>query len=150
METNSDRIEIVRLREEHIPALTEMDAGIFSDPWSEKNYRDLLGNPYYHYYVALKGNQIAGFAGMAVSLDEADIDRVMVAKDMRRLGIAGLLLEKLFELGGDLGVRSYTLEVRVGNGAAIKLYEKHGFRAEGVRPNFYEKPREDALIMWRR
>ena len=54
------------------------------------------------------------------------------------------------EEGCRAGLNAYTLEVRVSNTAAIGLYEKLGFVSEGIRPNFYEKPAEDAMIMWKR
>jgi hydroxylamine reductase (hybrid-cluster protein) len=60
------------------------------------------------------------------------------------------MLEELLRLGAERGITAYTLEVRVSNAPAIRLYEKFGFVSEGIRPGFYEKPTEDAMIMWRR
>ncbi|MBP5282740.1 MAG: ribosomal protein S18-alanine N-acetyltransferase [Lachnospiraceae bacterium] len=119
-------------------------------PWSEKAFADLLTHDYCHYLVAEKDGEPVGFAGMTVSCGEGEIDKVMVAPSCQRQGIADALLTALFELGKEIGVTAYTLEVRVSNEPAIRLYEKHGFRSEGVRPRFYEKPTEDALIMWKR
>lgn len=144
-------IRIVPLEEGHVAALALLEAEVFSDPWSEQAYLDLLRHSYCHYLVAedSQGNPV-GFAGMTVSLDEADIDKVMVAPTSRRQGIADRLLEEVMKLGGELGVRDFTLEVRKGNQPAIRLYEKHGFISEGIRPGFYSNPREDALILWKR
>src|SRR5207253_181030 len=69
--------------------------------------------------------------------------------DHRRRGIATLLLDRLFEVTAGEGRRGYTLEVRVSNANAIRLYERMGFRARGVRRGYYTDNREDALIMWR-
>lgn len=143
-------LEIVAYDEKHAAALAQLEKENFADPWSEKAYLDLRKHGYCHYFVALRDKLPVGFAGMTVSLDEGDIDKVMVSKDERRKGIASLLLERIFEEGEALGVRDYTLEVRKGNLPAIALYEKHGFVCEGIRPNFYSNPKEDALIMWRR
>jgi len=72
-----------------------------------------------------------------------------VAPKHRRRHIAAGLLERLFELTADEGRRGYTLEVRISNDVAIKLYEQAGFKARGVRRGYYTDNREDALIMWR-
>ena len=147
----SSEIKIVPLAERHIPELAGLEAEVFTDPWSEKSFRDLLKHSYCRYLVAedAKGHPV-GFAGMTISFDEADIDKVMVAPKMRRRGIADRLLEKVMEQGKECGVQSFTLEVRRGNQPAIALYQKNGFVSEGIRPNFYSNPREDAVIMWKR
>ena len=144
-------IRIVPLEEKHIPVLAVLEAESFSDPWSEQAYRDLLHHDYCHYLVAEdpKGYPV-GFAGMTVSFDEADIDKVMVAGKARRRGIADSLLKEVMGLGKELGVKNFTLEVRKGNLPALALYEKNGFVSEGIRPNFYSNPKEDAVILWKR
>ena len=91
-----------------------------------------------------------GCCGYTVICNEADIDNVVVAGQYRGRGIGQAMLEELIARGEAQGVEAFTLEVRVSNGAAIHIYEKAGFRSEGIRPGFYEKPREDAMIMWRR
>ena len=141
---------IVPLREEHAPALAGMEERLFSQPWSEKAFRELLAHDYCHYLVAEREGEPVGFAGMTVSFGEGEIDKVMVDPSWQRHGVADALMKALFELGESIGTSEFTLEVRVSNKPAIRLYEKHGFRSEGVRPRFYEKPTEDALIMWRR
>lgn len=146
----NDSIKIVLLAKEHVPRLAEMERELFSLPWSERAFQELLTHEYCHYLVALKDGVPVGFAGMTVLADEGDVDKVMVDPAFQRSGVADRLLGELFRLGDALGVTAYTLEVRVSNVPAIRLYEKHGFQGEGVRPGFYEKPAEDALIMWRR
>ena len=74
----------------------------------------------------------------------------MVAEKFRGRGIASRLLQELMVRGNAQGVEAYTLEVRVSNSIAIHVYEKLGFVSEGIRPDFYERPTEDAMIMWRR
>lgn len=141
---------IVPLREEHAPALARMEEKLFSQPWSEKAFRELLTHDYCHYLVAEREGEPIGFAGMTVSFGEGEIDKVMVDPSWQRKGVADALMNALFELGEKVGASEFTLEVRFHNDPAIRLYEKHGFRSEGVRPRFYEKPVEDALIMWKR
>ena len=142
--------KIVPLEEKHVPELADIEAALFSLPWSEKAFSDLLKHDYCHYLVAEENGEPVGFAGMTLLGDEGDIDKVMVEPRHQRKGIADALLEALFALGKEKGAATYTLEVRASNEPAIRLYEKHGFVSEGVRPRFYEKPIEDALIMWKR
>ncbi len=138
------------LREEDIEALARIEAESFRMPWSARDFADLLRHDYCLYLVAEADGVPVGCAGMRESFGEGNIDNVVVARDYRGLGIAQKLLAELFVRGRERGVEAYTLEVRVGNAAAIHVYEKAGFVAEGVRPGFYERPREDALIMWKR
>lgn len=156
----TETLKIVPLQESHIEALAAMEQEIFSQPWSEQAFRDLLTRDYCHYLVAeladgtdgesKRRSRPVGVAGMVVLSGEGDIDKVMVAPDARRRGIADRLLKELLQSGRQQGVTSFTLEVRKSNEAAICLYEKNGFVQEGVRPRFYEKPVEDALILWLR
>ena len=73
-----------------------------------------------------------------------------VAPAYRRQGVAGTMLTQLLEQGKHRGIESFFLEVRRSNLSARRLYEKLGFCGDGIRKNFYEKPREDAVIMWKR
>lgn len=153
-------LRIVPLQEEHIEALAALEQEVFSQPWSERAFRELLTRDYCHYLVAELAEEgdgeekgaghPVGMAGMLILSGEGDIDKVMVAPDVRRLGIADRLLKELLQSGRQQGVTEFTLEVRKSNEAAIRLYEKNGFVQEGVRPRFYEKPVEDALILWNR
>ena len=102
------------------------------------------------YYVAEEGNRIVGSLGVTNVLSEGNINNVVVDESYRGQGIATRMMDLLFEEGEKMGIVDYTLEVRVSNEAAIALYEKMGFVSEGIRPRFYEKPVEDAMIMWRR
>lgn len=133
-----------------VPALAKMEQEIFSMPWSEQNFADLLTRDYCLYLVAEKADEIVGFAGLTKLDNEGDIDKVMVREDCRGEGVSSILMEYLLEEGRKRGIEAFTLEVRVGNVPAIGLYTKYGFVSEGIRPRFYDKPVEDALIMWLR
>ena len=143
-------IEIRELREEDIGALARIEAEVFSLPWSAAAFRGLLSSPYCTYLVALADGAVAGGAGYTALYGEASIDNVAVAEEFRNQGIGHALLQALIDRGEAEQVEAFTLEVRVGNREAIRLYEKFGFQSEGIRPRFYEKPIEDAMIMWRR
>lgn len=139
-----------KLREGDIPELARIEAESFSMPWSADAFRELLDRPYCTYFVALADGQLVGCCGYTDTCHEANIDNVVIAPGYRNLGIAQALLQRLMEHGRTSGIEAYTLEVRVSNLAAIHIYEKFGFKSEGIRPGFYEKPVEDAMIMWRR
>lgn len=143
-------IEIRELREEDIETLAQIEAEVFSMPWSANAFRELLGNSYCTYLVALIEGEIVGGAGFTALCGEANIDNVVVSEKYRRQGVGQALLREMISRGEAEQAQAFTLEVRVGNEAAIRLYEKFGFRSEGIRPRFYEKPVEDAMIMWRR
>lgn len=144
------QIEIRKLQEEDIEPLSRIEAETFSMPWSPQDFRDLLDRDYCTYLVALAEGEVAGCCGMTNSCHEGNIDNVVVAERFRRRGIAGGMLKELIRMGEEAGITAFTLEVRVSNAEAIHLYEKLGFVSEGIRPRFYEKPTEDAMIMWRR
>lgn len=96
------------------------------------------------------GTKIAGMIGLELIAGDGEISNVAVLPQYRRQGIAHALMEQVLSEGQQEGCTAFTLEVRAGNTAAIALYESFGFRTEGVRKGYYEKPAEDALILWRR
>ncbi|MCM1065606.1 MAG: ribosomal protein S18-alanine N-acetyltransferase [Eubacterium sp.] len=146
----SGQIEIRQLQEADIEPLSRIESESFSMPWSPQDFRDLLIRDYCIYLVALVDGEVAGCCGMTNLCQEGNIDNVVVAERFRNRGIASSMLAKLIVMGEEAGITAFTLEVRVSNAAAIHLYEKFGFVSEGIRPRFYEKPTEDAMIMWRR
>ena len=138
------------IKESDLKDLARIEAESFSTPWSENSFRELLEIDYARYLTAELDGKVVGSAGMRIVCGEGDIDNVVVDEGYRGRGIAGKLLETLIALGEAEGVKDFTLEVRVSNKAAIRVYERAGFVSEGIRPHFYEKPTEDASIMWRR
>lgn len=144
------KIAVRELREEDIEELSRIESACFSMPWSADAFRDLLFRDYCTYLVALADGRVAGCCGYTNICDEANIDNVVVAPEYRNCGIAQIMLKELLDQGQQSGVEAFTLEVRISNLTAIHIYEKFGFVTEGVRPDFYEKPREDAAIMWLR
>lgn len=145
-----DRLVIRKIEEKDMAEMAAIEAESFSTPWSEQSFRELLSIDYAYYLVAEYDGELAGSAGMRVICNEGNIDNVVVKPTLRCKGIADALIGALIKLGDEMGVEAYTLEVRVSNAAAIHVYEKNGFVNEGIRPRFYEKPVEDAMIMWRR
>lgn len=138
------------MEHEDIESVSSIETECFSMPWSAEAYRKVLEDDKYLYLVALLDGSVVGMCGVMNILGEGDINNVAVTADKRGRGIASVMLKELIKRGEERGIVDFTLEVRVSNHAAIHTYEKLGFVSEGIRPKFYEKPIEDAMIMWRR
>ena len=141
---------ISEAREELLPQLQQIEQRSFSVPWTEAMLRLQL-DPNSHVFLTAEtgAGLVAGYVGMMYVLDEGYISNVAVAPEHRRQGVADALLDALETRARHLRLSFLTLEVRASNAAAIALYQKHGFSVVGRRPNYYEKPREDALLMTR-
>lgn len=133
-----------------IEQVAELEKECFSMPWSESLLQKEVDNENSLFCVCDIDSRIAGYAGMYFIPPEADIANVAVTKDFRGRGIAGDILTFMFDKAGESGITEFTLEVRISNASAIKLYERLGFQNEGIRKNFYDNPKEDACIMWKR
>ena len=140
-------IQVVTMAEEHISALAQLERECFSDPWSEKALAEELSNPNAVFRVALIDGEVAGYVGMLHVLDEGDICNVAVFDRFRRKGVASALIQHLVDYGVENQLSFITLEVRESNIGAQKFYETMGFETIGVRKNFYDNPREHAILM---
>jgi ribosomal-protein-alanine N-acetyltransferase len=130
-------------------AIERIERRAYRTPWSRSMFAGELAKPASICLGAFEGDELAGYLIISRYVDAWHVMNIAVDPDFRRRGIATALLEQLFALTGDSVQRGYTLEVRVSNEGAIKLYERLGFRARGVRRGYYTDNREDALIMWR-
>lgn len=141
-------VTIEPMAEAHLAAVLAIESVSNGAPWSEASFRREIENPQAHYFVARDG-EVLGFAGFWTLIDEAHITTIAVKPEARGRGIGRSLMHRIFEDAAALGMTCATLEVRIGNAAAIKLYESLGFLNSGVRKNYYPDNREDAVIMWR-
>ncbi len=121
----------------------------FSVPWSLSSLEKELTNPNALYIVVKLGEKVVGFGGIWVVFDEATVINIAVHPDYRGIHISDIIMENLINKAKSMGACSMTLEVRISNITAIKLYEKYGFIIEGTRKNFYDNPKEDGHIMWK-
>ena len=133
-----------------VEAVSRIEEAVFSMPWKPNDFLTMIEADYAHYFVAEEDGEIAGYCGGRNMAGEGEISNVAVAEKFRRRGIGRKLMEYMLKEAPSFGIGDLTLEVRVSNAPAISLYESLGFHKEGVRPGFYEKPKEDALIMWKR
>lgn len=143
-------IETRQLCEDDLDRICEMEERSFSMPWKREDFKDLLEHDESVYMVILLDGFIIGAAGYTFNGFEGYINNVVIDEDFRGKGYSKVLMESLLNHGREEGINEYTLEVRVSNTPAVKLYESLGFVSEGVRKNFYERPVEDAFVMWLR
>lgn len=140
-------MRIVKMQPEHVASVAEMERQCFSDPWSEKSVASELHNPLSLWLIAEVDGVVAGYVGSQTVLDSADMMNLAVSPSFRRQGIGERLVNCLTEALKEKGVKTLLLEVRISNEPAKELYQKLGFEMVGKRPRYYEKPREDALIL---
>ncbi len=128
--------------------IQEIERASFTAPWPPQAYRqELEANRLAHYLTARLDETVVGYAGIWLMVDEAHVTTFAVHPEWRRQRIGERLLLALLDLALDRRAREATLEVRLSNLAARRLYEKYGFRPVGIRPRYYSDDGEDALIM---
>jgi [ribosomal protein S18]-alanine N-acetyltransferase len=142
-------VVIRRLQMSDLDAVDVIERRSYPTPWSRSMFAGELAKPASICLGAFVEGKLTGYMIISRYVDAWHVMNLAVDPDFRRRGIAALLLERLFETTDDGTRRGYTLEVRVSNDGAIKLYERAGFKPRGIRRGYYTDNREDALIMWR-
>lgn len=142
--------EIRPLAEDDLDRVCELEESSFSMPWKKEDFKHLIEDSNSVYLVILADGYIVGCAGYTFNGYEGYINNVVIDSEYRNRGLAALLLKRVLQYGSEAGVTEYTLEVRVSNEPAIRLYEGLGFKSEGIRKRLYEHPVEDAHVMWLR
>lgn len=139
-------IRITKMQKEHIAQIAELETLCFSLPWDAASFESELENPLSDWLVALEGETLAAYVGAQTAGGESDIMNVAVAPSFRRRGIARELMLAMECTLRERNTEAISLEVRESNLPAIRLYESLGFCRVGLRPNYYFKPKENALI----
>ena len=144
-------VRIVPMTSAHLDEVADLERVCFSTPWSRNMLAEELDNACSAFLVALdaEDGSVVGYAGLLVIADEGYITNVAVRPESRRGGVAGQLLDVFLKFAEANQLAFLTLEVRESNYAAIALYGSRGFRGVGRRKNYYEHPKEDAIIMTR-
>ena len=144
-------LELRRLSVRDLAAIEEIERSSYPTPWSRSMFAGELSKSSSLCLGAFDAatGRLAGYLITSRYVDAWHVMNIAVAAEHRRRGVATALLRRLFELTSGPGRRGYTLEVRVSNAHAIRLYERLGFRPRGIRRAYYTDNREDALIMWR-
>ena len=141
-------VEIRRMRTDDLDAVTAIEAATFAKPWSRESFRqELERNVAARYLVAVRDGRVVGYAGAWIILDESHITNIAVEESERGRGIGRKLTEALMQYISNLGAAYATLEVRVSNERAQRLYKSLGFVSVGKRKRYYEDNGEDAFLM---
>ena len=148
---SNHRLEFRRLELRDLNAIEAIERASYPTPWSRSMFAGELAKPSSLSLGAFdpRTGVLLGYLIISRYVDAWHVMNVAVAPEHRRRKIASMLLDHLFELTAGEGRRGYTLEVRVSNEIAIRLYERAGFKPRGIRRGYYTDNREDALIMWR-
>ena len=143
-------IHILKMTTEHIKEVHKIEEDCFSIPWSEKSFYDeLTKNKMAIYIVAKEDDEIVGYGGMWHVINEGHITNIAVKKQHRKKGIGTKIINALIDIAKEKEMIGITLEVRVSNDIAKSLYKKSGFIIEGIRKEYYDDNKEDAIVMWK-
>ena len=151
MEHLKKKVRIVPMTRDHLDEAAALERVCFTTPWSRNMLAEELDNDASAYLAALdaEDGSLVGYAGLLVVVDEGYITNIAVRPESRRAGVASALLDVFVRFAEGNRLAFLTLEVRASNYGAIALYGSRGFRGVGRRPNYYEHPKEDAIIMTR-
>ena len=138
---------IFEAKEEDVPQVAAIEKELFSMPWSENGFLEAVCNPSAFVWIYKEDERILGYLVMYTYIDEGEITNVAVVPEARNRGIGSALVKHAIAYAKKEAFRQIVLEVRKSNQSAIGVYETCGFVLLGERKNFYEKPREDAMIM---
>lgn len=141
---------IEKMEEKHLDMVFEIEKNCFVTPWTyDALKKELAENKLATYLVALKDEEVVGYAGMWHVVNEGHITNIAVKEEYRRKGVGTMILDAFVDQAYRLNMIGITLEVRVSNLGAQRMYTKLGFKPEGFRKNYYADTKEDAIIMWK-
>lgn len=139
--------EIRRINENDIEAIATLETGIFPDPWSVKSIKETYENKSALILGAYQEETLIGYVIFYYVLDEGEIARIAVSPAYRRQGVADKIFTGLLDFCVEKNIERILLDVRISNEAAISFYRKLGFADDGIRKDFYDNPKEHALLM---
>ena len=140
-------MKIEKMTNEHLDSVYIIETECFSHPWSKQSIENELNNDTSLFWVAIENNDVIGYIGMSVVIDEGYIFNVAVDKSYRKKGVGTALINKLVTYGKKNNLCFITLEVRESNTNAQSLYSKSGFIKVGERKNYYSEPKENAILL---
>jgi ribosomal-protein-alanine N-acetyltransferase len=144
-----DKPFIRKMSEQDLPAVMSIEQASFPNPWSLSSFQsELRENDFAHYHSLILQGEVIGYMGYWVIYDEAHITNLAISPRHRGRGWGEYLLRAVMYYCTRAGIARMTLEARVSNDIALRMYQKLGFATVGVRPGYYSDNQEDALIMW--
>lgn len=132
---------------EDLDQVVDIEQNLFSVPWTKEGFLTYLMKKDTMFFVVEEKERILGYCSMMTVLDEGDILNVAVRSDRQKEGIGQFLVDSMLHMAEMQGIRLVHLEVRQGNGTARRLYQRLGFKEDGLRRDYYEKPVENAVLM---
>ncbi len=142
-------LEIKPMALQHLPQVRQIEQASFSSSWSLAAFLKELANESAYYYVGCNAQEIVGYVGAWVLKQELHITNLAVAPDYRRRGVATQFLQLMYAKASKENLNKVTLEVRVSNKSAQRLYIKEGFIKVKRKLNYYQDNGEDAVVMWK-
>src|SRR5947208_6019220 len=140
-EPEAPRLEVSRMRRRHLRGIMAIERQVYPRPWSPSLFVAEMSEPANRTYLVAKlGRDVVGYAGMICYGDEAHVTTIAVDPEHQRQKIGTRLLYELIESAIEMGARAVSLEVRVSNWGAQRLYGRFGFRPVGVRKDYYQEP----------
>jgi tRNA threonylcarbamoyl adenosine modification protein YeaZ/ribosomal-protein-alanine acetyltransferase len=140
------KLEIRISEPEDIPTILELERENFTDPWTVASITDTLNQPYNLCLTAQKAGKVVGYL-FATLVDKGEILAISVSKGMKRQGVGGKLIQELAKIAIERNIQQLILDVRESNQEAILFYQKMGFEKDGIRPGYYNDPKEDGILM---
>jgi ribosomal-protein-alanine N-acetyltransferase len=140
---------IVAMSDAHVPQIVCLERLVFTDPWSASSFREEVarGSRGGYSRVLVESGAVRAYSVAWFVADEGHLANLATDPDHRRRGLARAVLRDFLAEARRRGIANVWLEVRTGNAVAVRLYQAHGFRAVGIRKGYYQKEREDALVM---
>ena len=132
---------------EDLDQVMEIEKDLMSPPWTREGFFTLLIKDENMFFVVEEKGRILGYCSMQTVLDEGDILNVVVARDRQKEGIGYFLVDSMLMMAAARGIHIVHLEVRESNGSARRLYQRLGFKEDGLRKNYYTEPVENAVLM---
>lgn len=143
-------IKIQKMTFDDLDEVYEIDKESFPIPWTKTSFEEELKNMLAMYLVAKEDGKVIGYIGSWMIIDECHITNIAILSSYRRKGIASELVKELIKYCNENGISYVLLEVRLNNTPAQRLYEKFGFKTDGIRKGYYKNPDgtyDDAILM---
>lgn len=143
------KVFIRKMEYKDVDEVMEIESSVYPEHhWSREGFINEINSDLGNYFSLIIEDKVVGYGGFWAILDEGHITTIAIHKDFQGKGLSEILLQQFFETGYVKKLKWFTLEVRISNIKAIKLYEKYKFKSCGVRNKYYQDNQEDALIMW--
>src|SRR5438105_1731477 len=142
-------LEVSRMKRRHLKGVMAIERQVYPRPWSPSLFLSEMSETHNRaYLVARIGKDVVGYGGAICYGDEAHVTTIAVDPDLQRRKIGTRLMYELLGASIEMGARAVSLEVRMSNWGAQRMYGRFGFRPVGVRKGYYQETGEDALVMW--